>query len=293
MGNIEQLKMFIEAAQSGSFSGAARKLGKAQSAVSQGIANLEIDLGIKLFDRQTRKPTLTEQGQNLLNHAKAVVTQYAEFNNVANALHNEEEVAITIAIDSALLLPPMMAIINEFSTLFKATAIELKTVDSADICDEIANGGADLGCMLSDLSFPPSVIDFCFIGHLPFTPVCSTNHPLSDYQSVNLSTLMQHRQILQRGDSGGVQIQLPVMSAHVWWSNNYDNISRLVAQSLGWAYLPSHYVNDSANNQHFHIINVDFDHKEWAPPVELVTNKTKLKGKAMTWIYDRMKSMLD
>ena len=182
MGNVEQLKMFIEAAQTGSFSGAARKLGKAQSAVSQGIANLEIDLGIKLFDRQTRKPTLTEQGQNLLNHAKAVVTQYAEFNNVANALHNEEEVAITIAIDSALLLPPMMAILNEFSALFKATAIELKTVDSADICDEVANGRVDLGCMLSDLSFPPSVVDFCFIGHLPFTPVCSTNHPLTGYQ---------------------------------------------------------------------------------------------------------------
>lgn len=290
MGNIEQLKMFIEAADTGSFSAAGRKLGKAQSAISQGIANLEIDLDLKLFDRQTRKPTLTEQGANLLNHAKAVVLQYSELHTVASALHKQEEIDITLAIDSALIMPQLMDILEEFSLKFKATAIDLITIDSADICDVIAAEKADLGCMLSDLTFPPDIVDFCFIGHLPFTPVCSKNHPLNTYDSVNLSTIMQHRQILQRGESGGVQVQLPEMAAKVWWCNNYDNVSRMVQQSLGWAYLPSHQVS---NNLHFHAINVNFDHKEWAPPIELITNKTKAKGEALAWLYQRMKSMLE
>ena len=47
-GNIEA---FVQAAELGSFSAAARRMGKAQSAVSTTIANLEIDAGFELFDR--------------------------------------------------------------------------------------------------------------------------------------------------------------------------------------------------------------------------------------------------
>ena len=62
----EALTAFAEAATLGSFSAAARKLGKSQSTVSTAIANLEIDLGITLFDRSTRKPALTEHGRVML-----------------------------------------------------------------------------------------------------------------------------------------------------------------------------------------------------------------------------------
>ncbi|WP_134928929.1 LysR family transcriptional regulator, partial [Pseudomonas protegens] len=45
--SLEQLQMFVQAAQTGSFSAAARKLGKTQSTVSVAIANLEADLGVE------------------------------------------------------------------------------------------------------------------------------------------------------------------------------------------------------------------------------------------------------
>ncbi|WP_211217128.1 LysR family transcriptional regulator [Psychromonas hadalis] len=73
MYNLEHLRMFVESAQSGSFSACARKLGKVQSAVSQGIANLEIELNTTLFDRSTRKPSLTPQGERLLPFARSVL----------------------------------------------------------------------------------------------------------------------------------------------------------------------------------------------------------------------------
>ena len=57
--SMEQLEAFVAAAAQGSFSGAARALGKAQSAVSTQISNLEIDLGVELFDRTGRNPVLT------------------------------------------------------------------------------------------------------------------------------------------------------------------------------------------------------------------------------------------
>lgn len=48
--SIEQLQAFVASAEQGSFSAAARHLGKAQSVVSAAIANLEADLNLSLFD---------------------------------------------------------------------------------------------------------------------------------------------------------------------------------------------------------------------------------------------------
>lgn len=58
--SLEHFKALLATAETGSFSAAARRLGKAQSVVSAAIANLEIDLGLALFDRSGRYPVLTE-----------------------------------------------------------------------------------------------------------------------------------------------------------------------------------------------------------------------------------------
>ena len=58
---LDQLRTFIAAAEEGSFSAAGRKLRRAQSVVSQTLANLEGQLGVRLFDRSGRYPRLTEQ----------------------------------------------------------------------------------------------------------------------------------------------------------------------------------------------------------------------------------------
>src|SRR5260370_34713525 len=60
---IDQLKVFLSVVEAGSFAAAGRRLGRATSAISYTVANLETQLGVTLFDReQTRKPTLTEAG---------------------------------------------------------------------------------------------------------------------------------------------------------------------------------------------------------------------------------------
>ncbi len=60
--SLDQLQAFVAAAEAGSFSGAARVLRKAQSAVSTQVANLETDLGLALFNRTGRNPILTPAG---------------------------------------------------------------------------------------------------------------------------------------------------------------------------------------------------------------------------------------
>ncbi len=74
---LDQLEAFSASAETGSFSAAARKLGKAQSAVSMAISNLEIDLGLELFDRAGKYPVLTFTGEMFLREAETILSPFA------------------------------------------------------------------------------------------------------------------------------------------------------------------------------------------------------------------------
>lgn len=66
MESLANLESFVRSAEAGSFSGAARRLALTPAAVSRNVAMLERNLGIRLFQRSTRKLTLTEAGERFL-----------------------------------------------------------------------------------------------------------------------------------------------------------------------------------------------------------------------------------
>ena len=94
----EALLAFAEAATLGSFSAAARKLGKRQSTVSEAIANLEIDLGLTLFDRSTRQPTLTEAGHAMLTQVRRVLDASAQMDRLAAQMAGGLEARLTLVV---------------------------------------------------------------------------------------------------------------------------------------------------------------------------------------------------
>jgi len=66
MEPLNHLESFVQSAESGSFSAAARRLGLTPAAVSKNVARLETRLGVRLFQRSTRRLTLTESGERFL-----------------------------------------------------------------------------------------------------------------------------------------------------------------------------------------------------------------------------------
>ncbi len=66
--SVDQLLVLLSVAEAGSFTAAAKRLGRATSAVSYAIDTLEAQLGLSLFDRgTTRKPKLTQQGEAVVS----------------------------------------------------------------------------------------------------------------------------------------------------------------------------------------------------------------------------------
>lgn len=75
--NLRQLELFIAIAESGSFSRGAEKALLTQSTVSQHIASLESEVGLRLFDRTGRGAELTAAGQLFFAHARSVLAELA------------------------------------------------------------------------------------------------------------------------------------------------------------------------------------------------------------------------
>src|SRR5271155_3169450 len=71
---LDQLRVLVAVADAGSFSAAARKLGRVQSAVSQAIQTLETTLRLSLFDRSGKTPRLTDAGKALVGDARALIS---------------------------------------------------------------------------------------------------------------------------------------------------------------------------------------------------------------------------
>src|SRR3979411_1016728 len=96
---LDQLRTFIAAVDEGSFSAAGRKLRRAQSVVSQTLANLEAQLGVKLFDRSARYPKLTDEGRSLLGDARSVADNVDGFKARARAMREGLEPELAVAMD--------------------------------------------------------------------------------------------------------------------------------------------------------------------------------------------------
>lgn len=291
MYNLEQLRMFVETAQLGSFSACARHLGKVQSAVSQGIANLEIDLNTILFDRTTRKPSLTSRGKRLLPFAQAILQQTYEFNSINNALNLSHETEIKMAVDDGL-LPVVSNLLNAFSVRFPGTTLKLFAVAAPDVLRLVNTGRADLGLMFTSNGFPQEV-DLCYIGSLPFNGVVSPAHPLASAEIVTDSDLLAYRQLTILGLDGQTLPHCPSISSDIWFGSSFDVVNTMVKEGLGWGYIPAYMAEQYENKGEMVRMNLSFDHKPWPVHIERVTAKQKNKGPALMWLSDAITHLLD
>src|SRR5258708_24824925 len=95
------MRVAVVVAEIGSFSDAARHLGRKQSALSYAVATLEEQLGVSLFDRSDgRRPKPTEIGRILLREMEAVLRRVDEIKKQSQAAANGLEKELSITIDS-------------------------------------------------------------------------------------------------------------------------------------------------------------------------------------------------
>lgn len=292
--NLDQLDCLLAAADSGSFSAAARRLGKAQSAVSTAIAHLELDLGLTLFDRRRRTPVLTAEGEAVVLEAREILRQCDQLAARASALASGEESRLTLAVDEALPYPPLMEALTVLAERWPALELSLLNGAQDDIPSWVADGTADLGVLFSQPTLPEA-LSVRQIARLSQTAIVAADHPLAGEREVRLSTLSRHRQLVVASPLGGTPLggHRPArLSPRVWQLNSYYAIAELVSQGIGWALVPEHIAAYPMYRSLVSRLTISELPEPASVGVELVRRRAAGQGPIARWLENELSARL-
>ncbi|MGL4553983.1 MAG: LysR substrate-binding domain-containing protein [Gemmataceae bacterium] len=201
-GPLPHLDTFALAAELGSFTGAARRLDPplTQAAVSQRIAALEQELGLKLFDRVHGRVELTAAGRRLHEIAQQIQTLHdqarREIAQQAEGVRGELVLAAS-SVPGEHMLPSFMA---EFRTKHPGIQVRAKVVDSAEVFDLVARGDAQLG--MAGRASDSQHLEQRAFGRDEILLVLPPKHPLAKLPAVTLDQLRAEPLLLREPGSG-------------------------------------------------------------------------------------------
>src|ERR671920_843780 len=144
MLDVRRMRVLREVAQRGSFSAAADALAYTQSAVSQQIAALEREAGIRLVDRNARGVRLTDAGRALVDHADAILARLAdaeaELEAIAGLRGGRRRLA-SFESAGATLMPLAIA---QFSARHPGVELSLSLAEPEDSVPQLRSGELDV-----------------------------------------------------------------------------------------------------------------------------------------------------
>jgi len=288
--SLDNLTAFVAAADCGSFSAAARRLGKAQSAVSNAVANLEIDTGVELFNRSGRCPMLTLEGETLLREAKLILARCNDFQNRAYALSERIDARIRIAIDEIIPTEFLVDVFRRFHLKYPITEIEVLYGSLADIETLVVDDRADLG-LLAPFSAPGQKVVNRLLTYMSISLVASASHPLAQRKNLTVAELAMHRQLVWTSRGGEHEPEETIYSSCPWMLESTSLIHDLVRAGVGYSFLPNDLV--AAELEDGRLIKLDLagDKIPLQSPIYLAWAPGKRYGRAHQWLMGQLSAM--
>lgn len=246
--NQDQLIIFITVMETGSFSAAARQLGKVPSAISMSIANLEIDLDLNLFERVGREPLPTLQAQSLYEKSKQLLIEMKQWKQHAFALSSGLESHLNIVVVSELLHTRWTDYIVLLEQQFPELQINIFSAPQEDALHLLMTQAADLAFMFEREQLQSSE-QFVELKREILVPVAARHSPLAESDQVSFEQILQNRQIVVASRDRQIKPEL-LFSKHYWRTDNHHSACSMIKQGLGWGVLPLEMLNDHPELQH-------------------------------------------
>lgn len=241
--NQEQLLMFQTVMETGSFSAAARKLGKVPSAISMSIANLEIDLNLNLFDRIGREPIPTDAAKVLYEKTQLLLIEMNQWKQHAHALSNGLESTLNIVVVSELLHTNWTDYITLLEQNFPSLAINIVSAPQEDALQMLLDQSAQLALMFEREQLD-SREQFVELKREALIPVISINHSIAQLNKVSFEQMVQTRQIVVASRDNTIKPEL-LFSKEYWRTDNHHSACMMIVRNLGWGVLPLEMFNEN------------------------------------------------
>jgi DNA-binding transcriptional LysR family regulator len=289
--SMDQLRTFIAAADEGSFSAAGRRLRRAQSVVSQTLANLEAQIDVQLFDRSARYPVLTEQGTALLAEARQVVNGMDGFKAMARTIAEGLEPELSVVVDVMYPMESLTIAVGLFRAAFPHTPLRLYVEALGAVVQPVIQGTCRLGIMGS-MPVVPEEVESEKLLDVPMMSVTGPSHPLARRKGVlrkreldqHVQLVLTDRTSLTDGTTYGV------FSPSIWRLADLGAKHAFLRAGFGWGHMPIAMVsNDLASGAlvQIHIEN----YYPRTPPIAMlaVYRKDSPPGPAGRWFLEQLK----
>ncbi|MEM9797229.1 MAG: LysR family transcriptional regulator [Pseudomonadota bacterium] len=290
---IDQLRMLVAIVDQGSFTKAAGHVQRAQSAVSHAIASLEFQLDLTLFDRSTRRPTLTDAGAAVVAEARGVIDRMDALRERARALGGDVEPRLSVAV--SLLVPPSLlgAVLEDFSTRFPMTDIGLLVQEAGGPLDVVRAGDADLGVVGAfNIRGPLDEIASEPLGRVAIRAVAATDHPLVALPGpIGRMSLRDHRQLVAASAQGTGTAD--PLSLSVWPIADQSVRRALLLRGFGWGIVPAHLVADDIDGGRLCPLDLEILSGGAADEtLHAVHKRAKPPGRAGRWLVEAIAERL-
>jgi DNA-binding transcriptional LysR family regulator len=290
--SLDHLRIFIAAADEGSFSAGGRRLRRSQSVISQTLANLEAQLGVKLFDRSSRSPVLTSQGSALLAEARAVVSRMDAFKARAKGLSDGLEPELRVVVDVMFPLDQLTSAVTAFQEKFPATPLRLYVEALGAVVQPVMDGRCALGVMGSLPTVPAQFTRERLLS-VRWVFVVSPIHPLASLKgTIPTRVLAQHRQLVLTDRSELSQGKdFGVFSANSWRLADLGAKHAFLRAGLGWGGMPVDAIEaDLRNGSLVKIALEDIPEPSLVMVMSAVFRTDRPPGPAGRWLIEHLKA---
>lgn len=239
----DNVQVFLAVLDHGSFSAAARALGRVPSAVSMAIAGLEAELDLPLFERIGREPKPTAAARSLEPQARLLAAQLQQLQVHALSLTQGLEHRLTLAIAPELLAAPWSGALAALAQEHPLLEVEVLAAPQADALALLHSGRAHLALVFERPGLE-SREGFQEVANDTMVAVLAPGHPVLAQAGGRLREEHLHgtRQIVVAGRDFRSRDPRFVFAQHVWRTDNALAALSLITAGLGWGWLPRNFV---------------------------------------------------
>lgn len=242
---LKQLKAFLVLARTLNYANASLELHLSQSALSLTIKSLEEELGGKLFNRNTRRVEITQEGQSLIPYAKKLLAHWDEMENDVKQRFKLNRGTLSIASMPFATHAILPEVIHEFLQLHPNINFSINDIPNETIIEKVQDGIFELGlCFEPDLN---ESLEFKPLFEEDFLALLPKNHALAHEASITWQQLCSNP---------FVTLQKPSIVRHLVEQNclrynmtldlklechQISSLSSFVAYGIGVSAIPRHF----------------------------------------------------
>lgn len=236
---FEQLRIFLAVVDAGSFAGAGRRLNRAVSVISYGIANLETQLGVLLFEREgSRRPQLTTAGRAVLAEARTVSLGIDGLRAKVKGLLDGLEAEVDLAVDVMLPSERLGKVLRKFAAEYPTVTLRLHVEALGAVTALVLDRKAVVG-LSGPLAAGVEGVECISAGSVPMVPVAAPDHPLGRMDRIAPGAGRDYVQLVLTDRSPLTEGQdFSVLSPRTWRLADLGAKHALLREGIGWGNMP-------------------------------------------------------